>query len=79
MANDKPQKMVKLIIDLGYVVPENDQEMINEAKSCFYEDLMSFYKYNEVFDAIKVVEAPKATEKDIPEFLLNQGNTQENN
>jgi len=63
--------MVKLVIDLGYVVPEGNDEMIQEAKECFYEDMMNFYKYDEVFDAIKVVEAPNASEQDIPEFLLS--------
>jgi hypothetical protein len=64
-------KMVKLVIDLGYVVPEGNETMIQEAKECFYEDLMNFYKYDELFDAIKVVDAPNASEKDIPEFLLS--------
>jgi hypothetical protein len=30
------------------------------------------YKYDEIFDAIDTVDAPGATEADIPEFLLEQ-------
>jgi hypothetical protein len=71
MKTEKNPKMVKLIIDLGYVVPEGNEELIQEAKNCFYEDLMNFVKYNELYDAIKVVDAPNASEKDIPEFLLD--------
>jgi hypothetical protein len=46
--------------------------MIQHAKTAFYEDLMNMYKYDEIFDAIDTVDAPGATEADIPEFLLEQ-------
>ena len=63
-------KYKRLIIDLGYVVRAGDDEMIQCAKTAFYEDIMSMYKYDELFDAIQTVDAPEATEADIPEFLL---------
>jgi hypothetical protein len=65
-------KYKRLIIDLGYVVPAGDDEMIQHAKEAFYEDIMNAYKYDEVFDMIDIVDAPEATEADIPEFLLEQ-------
>lgn len=65
-------KYKRLIIDLGYVVPEGDDEMIQRAKECFYEDIMNMYKYDEIFDAIDIVDALDATEADIPEFLLEE-------
>jgi hypothetical protein len=71
MKTKKDPKMVRLIIDLGYVVPKGNEDLIQEAKNCFYEDLMNFLKYNELYDAIKVVDAPEASEEDIPEFLLD--------
>lgn len=63
-------KYKRLIIDLGYVVRAGDDEMIQHAKTAFYEDIMSMVKYDELFDAIETVDAPGATEADIPEFLL---------
>lgn len=65
-------KYQRLIIDLGYVVRSGDDEMIQRAKECFYEDIMNAYKYDEVFDMIDIVEAPEAAESDIPEFLLEE-------
>ena len=65
-------KYKRLIIDLGYVVRAGDDEMIQRAKECFYEDIMNAYKYDEVFDMIDIVDAPEAAESDIPEFLLEE-------
>lgn len=63
-------KYKRLIIDLGYVVRAGDDEMIQHAKTAFYEDIMNMAKYDELFDAIDTVDALDATEADIPEFLL---------
>jgi hypothetical protein len=65
-------KYQRLIIDLGYVVRSGDDEMIQRAKECFYEDVMNAVKYDELFDMIDIVDAPGAKEKDIPEFLLEE-------
>jgi len=65
-------KYKRLIIDLGYVVRAGDDQMIQHAKTAFYEDLMNGHKYDDLFDWINVVDAPGATEADIPEFLLEQ-------
>lgn len=32
--------------------PMTDEEMIQYAKECFYDDLHSFFKYNELMDVI---------------------------
>jgi hypothetical protein len=63
-------KYQRLIIDLGYVVRSGDDQMEQNAKEAFYEDIMNMVKYDEIFDAIETVDAPGATEADIPEFLL---------
>jgi hypothetical protein len=63
-------KYKRLIIDLGYVVRSGDDQMTQNAKEAFYEDLMNMVKYDEIFDAIETVDAPGATDADIPEFLL---------
>ena len=65
-------KYKRLIIDLGYVVRAGDDEMIQRAKTAFYEDIMCAYKFDEAWDHISMVEAPDATEADIPEFLLEE-------
>jgi hypothetical protein len=66
------KKYQRLIIDLGYVVRAGDDEMIQRAKTAFYEDIMCAYKFDEAWDHISMVEAPDATEADIPEFLLEE-------
>ena len=65
-------KFKRLILDLGYVVRSGDDEMEQSAKEALYEDIMNLVKYNEIFDAITVIDAPEATEQDIPEFLLEE-------
>ena len=65
-------KYKRLIIDLGYVVRSGDDQMEQRAKECFYEDIMNTAKYDLLFDAIDIVDAPDATEADIPEFLLEE-------
>jgi hypothetical protein len=62
----------RLVIDLGYVVDAGDDEMIQRAKECFYEDVINLNKWDELFEAITEVDAPEATAKDIPEFLLEE-------
>jgi imidazoleglycerol phosphate synthase glutamine amidotransferase subunit HisH len=52
-----------------YFVDLNDADMVQEAKECLYEDIMSMVKNQEVYDSIGTGEAPEATYNDIPEFL----------
>ena len=66
------KKYQRLIIDLGYVVRAGDDEMIQRAKTAFYEDIMCAYKFDEAWDHITMVDATDATEADIPEFLLEE-------
>jgi hypothetical protein len=66
------KKYKRLIIDLGYVVDAGDDEMIQRAKEYFYEDIMNISKWEELFETITEVDAPEATEEDIPEFLLEK-------
>jgi len=70
-------KYKRLTLDLGYVVRAGDDQMIQHAKEAFYEDIMNAVKYDELFDWIDVVDAPGATEADIPEFLLETEEEQE--
>ena len=65
-------KLKKVTLDLYYVVRDDDESMHEHAKNCLYEDIMSLVKYNELYDAITLVDAPGAKEEDIPEFLLEE-------
>lgn len=66
-------KLAKMSINLGYVVDLDNEEMVNYAKECLYDDIMQLVKYNEVADLVEhceCVESPDLTEDDIPEFLI---------
>jgi hypothetical protein len=66
-------KLAKMSINLGYVVDLDNPEMVEYAKECLYEDIMSMVKYDEVVDLVQqceCVESPDLTEDDIPEFLV---------
>jgi len=65
-------KYQKVTLDLYYMVRDDDESMQEHAKQCLYEDIMNLVKYNELYDAITLEDAPGATEKDIPEFLLEE-------
>jgi hypothetical protein len=62
-------KLGKVYFDCAYVVDLNNSEMVQHAKDALYEDLMGAYKNDELHHWIKTKPAPKAKEKDIPEFL----------
>ena len=63
-------KFVKVVLPMHYVVPADRLDLIEDAKEALYEDLMSAYKHNEVYEWIDVTEAPEATEADVAEFLM---------
>ena len=65
-------KYKRVTLDLYYVVRAGDDHMIQHAKDCLYEDIMSAYKNDDLYDCIRVVDAPGAGEEDIPEFLQEE-------
>ena len=65
-------KLKRVVLDLGYVVRDGDEEMERHAMIALYDDIMNLIKYDEVFDAITIIDAPDAKEEDIPEFLLEE-------
>jgi hypothetical protein len=65
-------RLGKITIDLEYVVDLDNEEMVEYAKNCIYEDVMSAMKYNEIQNYIKVGDEDKSlTEDDIPAFLTD--------
>ena len=65
----KVPRMGVVRFELEYAVDLNDQSMVDHAKECLYEDIMSMVKYDEVFNGIQIVETTNVTYDDIPEFL----------
>jgi hypothetical protein len=62
--------LARVVINVGYVVYKDDQDMIEYAQQATYEDVMNAVKHNELETWIEVLDAPDAKESDIPDFLL---------
>lgn len=58
--------------ELSYAVDLNDNEMVDHAKECLYEDIMSMVKHDEKFNGIRVEENSDIEYDEIPEFLLGE-------
>ena len=66
-------KLGKVKIELEYVVDLDNEEMVNDAKTYMYEDIMNIVKYEELFDIIEVTDEDKTLkEEDIPDFLKEE-------
>jgi len=63
------EAFVRIRVSASYIVP-NDPEMIQEARSALYEDIMNAYKYDEVEDWINTEPAPDGKLEQVPEFIL---------
>lgn len=69
MAKKTKKHLGRVVIDLGYVVDLDNQEMVEKAKRNFYDEMMTLDKDSELHKTISVIEDRRATEDDIPEFL----------
>jgi len=58
------EKLFKVCVSHHYICKENQ---IDETKQAFFDDLD-----NRVFENIEVIEAPDASENDIPDFIKEQ-------
>lgn len=66
-------RLGKVVIDIGYVVNLDNEEMVEEAKDCLYEDVMNAVKFNEVSSWIKIQKNDGTLKKeDIPSFLSGE-------
>jgi hypothetical protein len=54
---------------ISYVVDLENENMVDEARQCVFEDVMTAVKYDEVDKNIDIVEDSTADAEDIPEFL----------
>jgi len=67
-------RLGKITLDFEYVVDLDDEEMVEHAKNCLYEDIMNSSKYGELFDYISVGNEDKSlVPHDIPSFLKEAG------
>ncbi|NBQ48908.1 MAG: hypothetical protein EBU33_10730 [Sphingobacteriia bacterium] len=63
-------RLAKVKIEFQYVVDMDNDDMVNQAKNALYEDVVSAFKYNELFSYIHVTDEDKTLkQEDIPEFL----------
>jgi len=65
-------RLGKVQIGHSYVVDLDDKDMVDHAKDALYEDLMNAVKYDELPSNIEAVNAPDASEGDIPDFLTER-------
>ena len=69
-------RLGRVEINYGYVVDLDSEEMVEQAKLCLFEDIINFYKYDEIADHIgirpnQVTEySTTFSEDDIPDFLM---------
>lgn len=62
-------RLGRVVFDLGYVVDLDNEEMVDDAKTCVIEDIHNAIKYGELDQYIEVRDDPDAKVEDIPEFL----------
>ena len=66
-------RLGKVIVEHSYVVDLDNEEMVEQAEACLYEDLLQAFKSNEIEHWIGKKEAdrfnPAYSEDDIPSFL----------
>jgi hypothetical protein len=72
-------RLGKVVIDIGYVVDLDNEEMVGNATDAMYEDVMNAVKYNEVGNWITTTDGCYYSaltggllESDIPDFLLEE-------
>lgn len=63
-------RLGRVSFNINYVVDLDNQDMVDEAKQCVFEDVMNAVKYDEVAAHIEIELAPAASKEEIPEFLL---------
>lgn len=66
----KIPKMGKVVIHLEYPVDLNEPDMVVYAKESLYEDIISLYKHDGIFNIITTQEDSNLSYNDIPEFLV---------
>ena len=61
----------RVTFNVSYVVDLDNKNMVDDAKQCVFEDVMNAVKHDEVAALITVATDSTATQEDIPEFLLD--------
>jgi len=72
-------RLGKVVVNMGYVVDLDNENMVESAKEALYEELMTAHKYNGVANWIGVItDGEGLSESDIPEFLIEEMEEMEN-
>lgn len=61
---------VVIRIEVGYAVDLDNPNMVREAKDWAYEDVTDIIESGDIYDMVKMEEAPSLTEHDIHSGLL---------
>ena len=61
-----------VVINIGYVVDLDNEEMVRNAMDTLYEDVMNAYQYNEIGNWITTETMDGLLESDIHDFLLGE-------
>lgn len=64
-------RLGKIVIDTGYVVDLDNEEMVRNATDALYEDVMNAIKHDEIGAWITTSTTDGLLESDIPDFLLH--------
>ncbi|MCK4260342.1 MAG: hypothetical protein KAX49_15300 [Halanaerobiales bacterium] len=70
MTKQNKKRLGRVYVNLGYTVDLDNDNMIDEAIECIHEDINNSLKHAELDAYIKIDLDPSAKEEDIPEFLL---------
>ncbi len=73
----KKMRLGRVVLNFSYVVDLDNEDMVSEAKDCIYEDVMNAAKYEELHTYIDIIEDKKAKPSEIPEFLLEEQEEEE--
>jgi len=73
MKEDTKVKRLGIVkLNMKYVVDLDDNDMVEEAKQCLYEDITSMLNADELFGAITIEPDSSLTWDDVPEFLKEE-------
>jgi len=73
-AKEKPtgKRLGKVYIPTKYVVDLDNESMVDEARECMIEDIMSAIKHDEMPYWVDIAEDNSLSESDIPDFLKHE-------
>lgn len=62
-------RLGRVVLNMGYVVDLDNDDMVIQAREALYSDIMSLVKYDEIGESIETVEDSSLKKEQIPDFL----------